>query len=144
MYAALARRIAVTARTTILIVLGGLTTAAFAAVSGPYALLAAVSIAAGMVRGNLTLLQATAVTDRWGTTHYGRLSGLLAAPATTAAAMAPIAGAVLAAPLGGYSHVFVLLAIISMTAAFTAAWTTPDADNRPRSEQRTRPAPGSS
>ncbi|GAA4944206.1 hypothetical protein GCM10023238_07790 [Streptomyces heliomycini] len=99
-----------TARTTILIALGGLTTAAFAAVSGPYALLVAVSIAAGMVRGNLTLLQATAVTDRWGTAHYGRLSGLLAAPATTAGrAMAPFAGAALAAPLGGYSHLFVFL-----------------------------------
>ncbi|MCM8549185.1 MFS transporter [Streptomyces sp. STCH 565 A] len=134
LYAALARRTAVAARTTILIALGGLTTAAFAAVSSPYALLVAVSIAAGMVRGNLTLLQATAVTDRWGTTRYGRLSGLLAAPATTAAAIAPFAGAVLAAPLGGYSHLFVLLALTSLAAALIAAWTTPDADNRPRSE----------
>ncbi len=73
-----------------------MTTAAFAATPGPYALLIAVSIVAGMVRGNLTLLQATAITDRWGTTHYGRLSGLLAAPATTAAALAPFAGAALA------------------------------------------------
>lgn len=52
---------------------------------------------AGMVRGNRTVFQATAATDRWGTTHYGRLSGLLAAPATTAAALAPFAGAALAA-----------------------------------------------
>ncbi|GAA2427545.1 hypothetical protein GCM10010255_82640 [Streptomyces coeruleofuscus] len=36
---------------------------------GPYGLLIAVSGVAGMVRGNLTLLQATAITDRWGTTH---------------------------------------------------------------------------
>ncbi|MFD6191814.1 MFS transporter [Streptomyces sp. NPDC060275] len=134
LYAALARRTAVTVRTTILIALGGLTTAAFAAVSGPYALLVAVSIAAGMVRGNLTLLQATAVTDRWGTAHYGRLSGLLAAPATTAAALAPFAGAALAAPLGGYSHLFVFLAAISMIAASTAVWTSPDTDNQARSE----------
>ena len=49
---------------------------------GPTPLLVAVAVLAGMVRGNLTLLQATAVTDRWGTTHYGRLSGLLGAPAT--------------------------------------------------------------
>ncbi len=134
LYAALARRTAVAARTTTLIALGGLTTAAFAAVSGPYAVLVAVSVAAGMVRGNLTLLQATAVTDRWGTAHYGRLSGLLAAPATTAAATAPFAGAVLATPLGGYSHLFVLLALTSLAAAPVAAWTTPDADNRPGSE----------
>ncbi|AXQ53221.1 MFS transporter [Streptomyces koyangensis] len=59
LYAALARRTTATAWTTILIACGGLTTAAYAAVPGPYALLIAVSVVAGMVRGNLTLLQAT-------------------------------------------------------------------------------------
>ncbi|MFB7116163.1 MFS transporter [Streptomyces sp. NPDC056291] len=125
LYATLARRTTVTTRTTILIALGGLTTAAFAAVPGPYALLIAVSIAAGMVRGNLTLLQATAITDRWGATHYGRLSGLLAAPATTAAALAPFAGTAMAVPIGGYGPLFCLLAAISMAAALTAPWTGP-------------------
>ncbi|WUT48848.1 MFS transporter [Streptomyces pseudovenezuelae] len=110
-------------RTTILIALGGLTTAAFAAAPGPYALLIAVSVVAGMVRGNLTLLQATAITDRWGATHYGRLSGLLAAPATTAAALAPFAGAALATPLGGYGPLFLLLATVSVAAALSAPWT---------------------
>ncbi|NVI33190.1 MFS transporter [Streptomyces albidoflavus] len=123
LYAALARRTASMARTTILITLGGLTTAAFAAVPGPYGLLIVVSVVAGMVRGNLTLLQATAVTDRWGTTHYGRLSGLLAAPAHTAAALAPFAGAALAVPLGGYGPLFILLAAISLAAALIAPWT---------------------
>ncbi|GHE28893.1 MFS transporter [Streptomyces cellulosae] len=123
LYAALARRTTPTARTTILIALGGLTTSAFAATPGPYVLLIAVSIVAGMVRGNLTLLQATAITDRWGATHYGRLSGLLAAPATTAAALAPFAGAALAVPLGGYEPLFVLLAIVSVAAALIAPWT---------------------
>ncbi|GED89831.1 MFS transporter [Streptomyces sp. 6-11-2] len=123
LYATLARRTTVTARTTILVTLGGLTTAAFAAVSGPYALLIAVSVMAGMVRGNLTLLQATAITDRWGTTHYGHLSALLAAPATTAAALAPFAGAALAVPLGGYGLLFCLLAAASMIAALIAPWT---------------------
>ncbi|MFI8221326.1 MFS transporter [Streptomyces sp. NPDC085932] len=123
LYAALARRTTATARTTILIALGALTTVAFAAAAGPYALLIAVSIVAGMVRGNLTLLQATAIIDRWGTTHYGRLSGLLAAPATTAAALAPFAGAALAVPLGGYEPLFFLLATISLAAALIAPWT---------------------
>ncbi|GHG01671.1 MFS transporter [Streptomyces albogriseolus] len=130
LYATLARRTAVATRTTTLIAAGGITTVAFAAVPGPYALLIVVSLAAGMVRGNLTLLQATAITDRWGATHYGRLSGLLAAPATTAAALAPFAGAMLAAPLGGYSHLFALLAVISMATAVTAPWTVP-ADDTP-------------
>ncbi|MFD9058259.1 MFS transporter [Streptomyces albidoflavus] len=129
-YAALARRTTATARTTILIALGALTTAAFAAVPGPYALLIATSVLAGMVRGNLTLLQATAVTDRWGTAHYGRLSGLLAAPAHTAAALAPFVGAVLAVPLGGYSPLFSLLAAVSVAAALIAPWTGTDAVRR--------------
>lgn len=56
-----------------------------------------------MAHGNLTLLlQATAVTDRWGATHCGTLSGLSAPAATVAAAIAPWAGASLAQTLGGY------------------------------------------
>ncbi|WP_410469230.1 hypothetical protein [Streptomyces europaeiscabiei] len=74
-------------------------------------------------------MKATAITDRWGATHYGRLSGLLAAPATIAAALAPFAGAMLAAPLGGYSHLFVLLAVISMATAVTGPWAAPPDDN---------------
>lgn len=123
LYATLARRTTATTRTTTLIALGAITTAAFAAVPGPYALIIAVSITAGMVRGNLTLLQATAITDRWGTTHYGRLSGLLSAPAHTATALAPFAGAALAVPLGGYETLFLLLTAISLTAALIAPWT---------------------
>ncbi|MGZ3119792.1 MFS transporter [Streptomyces sp. H62] len=123
LYAALARRTTATARATVLIALGGLTTVSMAAAPGPYALIIAVSVVAGMVRGNLTLLQATAITDRWGTVHYGRLSGLLAAPAHTAAALAPFAGAALAGPLGGYGPLFFLLAAVSMAAALITPWT---------------------
>lgn len=120
LYGAVARRTDVTARTVTLIALGSLTTAAFALVPGPYALLIALSVVAGMVRGNLTLLQATAVTDRWGTTHYGRLSGLLAAPTITASAVAPFAGAALAVPLGGYPQLFGALAPLSALASLAA------------------------
>ncbi|WP_431789321.1 MFS transporter [Streptomyces sp. G9] len=137
LYATLSRRTTVTARTTILIALGGLTTAAFAAVPGPYVLLIAVSILAGAVRGNLTLLQATAITDRWGATHYGRLSGLLAAPATTAAALAPFAGAALAVPLGGYGPLFALLAGLPLIAVLFTAWTNPVERSNP-ADKRTR------
>ncbi|WP_460060813.1 MFS transporter [Streptomyces sp. YKOK-I1] len=120
LYATLARHTGVTTRTVTLITLGGATTATFATVSGPFPLLVGIAIAAGMVRGNLTLLQATAVTDRWGSTHYGRLSGLLAAPATIASALAPFAGAALAGPLGGYPGLFAMLALASAAAAFLA------------------------
>ncbi|MEV4445595.1 MULTISPECIES: MFS transporter [Streptomyces] len=121
LYATLASRTGVTTRTVALITLGGTTTAAFAMVSGPFPLLVGIAVAAGMVRGNLTLLQATAVTDRWATTHYGRLSGLLAAPATIASALAPFAGAALVGPLGGYPGLFIALALASAAAALFAA-----------------------
>ncbi|MFE1440127.1 MFS transporter [Streptomyces sp. NPDC058739] len=122
-YASLARRTGTTARTVVLIALGALTTAALAVVPGPYGLLLVVSVAAGVVRGNLTLLQATAITDRWGTTHYGRLSGILSAPAMTASALAPFAAALLAPPLGGTPQLFGLLAALAATAALVAAGT---------------------
>ncbi|MEV6247647.1 MFS transporter [Streptomyces sp. NPDC051742] len=131
LYATLARRLGVTARTTALIGLGGLTTAALATVAGPYALLIAVSVLAGVVRGNLTLLQATAVTDRWGSAHYGRLSGLLGAPGHVAAALAPFAGAMLAGPLGGYPALFALLSALSAIAAVTALGTRPPRGRTP-------------
>ncbi|SBU92201.1 Predicted arabinose efflux permease, MFS family [Streptomyces sp. Ncost-T6T-1] len=129
LYATLARRTSPTTRTIALVALGAVTTAALALTPGPYALLVALSVAAGTVRGNLTLLQATAITDRWGTTHYGRLSGLLAAPTTTAAAIAPFAGAVAAAPLGGYPQLFIALAAVSAAACIAALKTSPP---RPR------------
>ncbi|MFD7962722.1 MFS transporter [Streptomyces zaomyceticus] len=123
LYAPLARHTGTTVRTTTLIALGALTTAALAVTPGPYGLVIAVSIAAGMVRGNLTLLQATAITDRWGTRHYGRLSALLSAPAMTASALAPVAAATLASVLGGYPELFGVLAGLGAASAVVATAT---------------------
>ncbi|MFC9915814.1 MFS transporter [Streptomyces sp. NPDC059862] len=120
LYASLARRSTPTLRTVVLIAAGGVTTAALGLIPGPIPLLVALAVAAGMVRGNLTLLQATAVSDRWGLAHYGSLSGLLAAPATIAAALAPWAGSSLADTLGGHSRLFTLLALSSLFAAALA------------------------
>ncbi|MFD4108421.1 MFS transporter [Streptomyces sp. NPDC058650] len=121
LYATLARRTGTTTRTVVLIALGSLTTAALALTPGPYGLVTALSVAAGVVRGNLTLLQATAITDRWGATHYGTLSGLLSAPAMTASALAPFAAALLAPTLGGYPSLFAVLAGAAGAAALVAA-----------------------
>ncbi|MER7000424.1 MFS transporter [Streptomyces sp. NPDC000410] len=123
LYASLARHTGTTTRTVVLVALGALTTVVLAITPGPYGLLIAVSVAAGMVRGNLTLLQATAITDRWGTTHYGRLSGLLSAPAMIASALAPFASALLAPPLGGYPELFAVLAGFAGAAALVASGT---------------------
>ncbi|MER5385573.1 MFS transporter [Streptomyces sp. NPDC002688] len=120
LYATLSRTTSATARTATLIAAGGATTAALALVHGPIPLLILLAVLAGVVRGNLTLLQATAISDRWGTSHYGRLSGLLSAPATVAAALAPWAGAALAGSLGGYDGLFVALAALSAAAAALA------------------------
>ncbi|WP_328941864.1 MFS transporter [Streptomyces sp. NBC_00250] len=120
LYAPLARHTCTTTRTVVLVALGGLTTAALAITPGPHGLLIAVSIAAGMVRGNLTLLQATAITDRWGVQHYGKLSGILSAPAMTASALAPFAAALLAPPLGGYPNLFAVLAGLAGAAALVS------------------------
>ncbi|MFG2234494.1 MFS transporter [Streptomyces sp. NPDC048723] len=123
LYASLSARTSVTTRTATLIALGGATTAALALTPGPVPLLVILAVLAGVVRGNLTLLQATAVTDRWGTAQYGRLSGLLGAPAHIAAALAPWAGAVLAGPLGGHQNLFLLLAALSLVATILSLGT---------------------
>ncbi|MFJ8661215.1 MFS transporter [Streptomyces sp. NPDC093795] len=125
LYSTLATRVTVTCRTTVLIALGGATTVALALVPGPIPLLVLFSVLAGVVRGNLTLLQATAVTDRWGTTHYGQLSALLTAPATIAAALAPWAGVALAGLLGGYGGLFLALSGSSFAAALLATRAAP-------------------
>jgi len=125
LYSALANRTRATTHTAVLIALGGTTTALLATVPGPIPLLIAIAILAGAVRGNLTLLQATAATDRWGTTAYGRLSALLAAPPTVARALAPWTTAALATALGGYPALFTAFAVASLLAALLALRTSP-------------------
>ena len=60
------------------------TTGLVAVLTGLAGLVAAV-VLAGVVRGLLTLVQATAVSERWGISHYGRLTGVLSAPVTMTA-----------------------------------------------------------
>ena len=71
----------------------------------------------GLARGAYTLVQATAVTDRWGRRSYGRLNGVLTAPALVASAVAPFAGAALADLLGSYAAAFLVLAGVAGVAA---------------------------
>jgi len=71
------------------------------------------AIAAGMARGVFTLVQATAVTDRWGRRYYGHLTGLLSAPMTITMALAPFTGAALAELLGSYAAAFLVLGAVA-------------------------------
>ncbi len=124
-YGTLARVVGVRARTVGVLAVCATATALFGVLPGPASALVAAAMLAGAARGIFTLLQATAVTDRWGSVHYGRLNGLVSAPSTFATAVAPWAGAALAAPLGGYPGVFVLLAGVALVAAALAVGSVP-------------------
>jgi MFS family permease len=124
-YGRLSARTSLRTRTVLVLLMGALTIVALGLLPGPAGLLVAASILAGTTRGILTLLNATAVSDRWGTQHYGRLNGLLSAPITFAQALAPAAGAALAGVMAGYSAVCVLLAGITVAATLLAALATP-------------------
>ena len=115
----------------VILALTAIATALLAVLPGPVALLIAAAMLAGAARGVFTLLQATAITDRWGAVHYGRLNGLLSAPALLATALAPWAGAALAQVLGGYPAVFAVLAGLAALAAVLATGSTPP--HQPRS-----------
>ena len=124
-YPALARRLGVRPRTLIIFGLAALGTATLAVVPGPTAALIAVTMIAGVARGIGTLLQATAVPDRWGALAYGRISGMMAAPVTFASALAPWIGTSLALLVGGYPAMFGVLAVIAIVAVILLAFSVP-------------------
>ena len=122
-YGPLAARTTPTGRTVALIGFSALTIGLLGALTGPSAALIAAAVGLGAVRGACTLLQATAVADRWGTARYGTLSGFFAAPITAATALAPWAGTALAEAVGSYAGAFSLLAVV-VAAAAALAWRT--------------------
>ncbi|MDT0348331.1 MFS transporter [Pseudonocardia charpentierae] len=126
-YGRLTRATGVRTRSVLILALAAVATALLAVLPGPTSLLIAAAVLAGAVRGVFTLLQATAISDRWGAAHYGRLNGLLSAPALLATALAPWAGAALAQGLGSYPAVFWVLAGTAALAAVLATGSTPAA-----------------
>jgi cyanate permease len=124
-YGVLERVTRVRSRTVGVLGLCAATTALYGILPGPASALVAVAMVTGAARGIFTLLQATAVTDRWGSVYYGRLNGVLSAPSTLATAVSPWAGAALAAPLGGYPGVFLLLAAVALVAAVAGLGSVP-------------------
>ncbi len=116
-YARFARATSVTGRGVIVLTGVSLATSALALAPRAATLLIALGMVLGLMRGIYTLIQATAVTDRWGPSSYGRLNGILTAPALAAAAVAPFAGAALAELLGSYSNAFLALGGLAAVAA---------------------------
>jgi MFS family permease len=107
-------------RITAVVVVGGVCVAVLGLVPGPVGLLVAVAVAAGGARGMHTLLQASAVSDRWGTASFGRINGVFSAPMTVAVALSPAGGVVLAELVGGFGAAFVVLGAIAVVAGAVA------------------------
>ncbi|WP_163510598.1 MFS transporter [Fodinicola acaciae] len=124
-YSPVLARVSAVPRTVAVLAAGVATTALLALVPGPPVVLVAVAILAGMARGLYTLVQATAISDRWGAAAYGRLNGILSAPVTIATAIAPGAGAVIATGVGGYPVLFGILAVVCTAGAIAATLTSP-------------------
>jgi MFS family permease len=110
-YGPVLTRFSARARTVGTLAAASLTTLALAVVHDPVVVVCALSFAAGTARGIFTLIQATAVSDRWGTEDFGARNGILSGAVMAAAAFAPWVGTLLASALGGYAAAFVVLAI---------------------------------
>lgn len=124
-YARFAAATGVTIRGVIVVTAVAVLTAALALSPPVTLLLAAISLALGLARGLWTLVHATAVTDRWGPASYGRLNGVLTAPALAASAAAPFVGALLATATGSYAAAFLVLAGVAALGAALLAATSP-------------------
>ncbi len=91
-----------------------------ALVPGPPWLLIVIGMAAGAVRGAQTLVQGSAVADRWGTRNYGSINGVFAAPITTVAAFGPSLGPLVATAVGGYETMALAMAGVACIALIAA------------------------
>lgn len=109
-YGPVISRLGPTARAQVTV--GGVvaTTGALAVWQSPWVLVCVLTFASGTVRGIFTLIQATAVVDRWGVGDIGHRNGILTGASTVVSAFAPWVGAVLAAVLGSYDATFAVLA----------------------------------
>ncbi|GAA4820920.1 MFS transporter [Nocardioides caeni] len=113
-YARIEAASGVTARTRLVFAAVAVTTGSLAVVNGPAVALFGLSFAAGAARGVYTLVQATAVTDRWGTASYASLNGIVSAALLVAGAAAPWAGTAVAEASGSHALAFGLLTAIAL------------------------------
>lgn len=89
-------------------------------VRGPPWLLITVGVLAGSIRGAGTLVQASAVADRWGTRNYGAINGAFAAPVTIAGAVTPALGPLVAAGTGSFAAMALVMAGVAVLGALIA------------------------
>jgi MFS family permease len=124
-YGPVVARLPVRPRTVAVVVAGAFTTLALAVSAGSLFLACAASFAAGTARGIFTLIQATAVADRWGTRAVGARTAVLSGGVMAAAAFAPWVGTLLAELTGGFPTAFVVLALLAAVAAVLVRATPP-------------------
>lgn len=110
LYTPVFARLPITSRTATVLGTASVTTVLLALTAGSFVAACGASFAAGTARGIFTLIQATAVTDRWGTRSYGRRTAILSGGVMTASAFAPWVGSILASITGGYATAFACLA----------------------------------
>lgn len=122
-YPRLSRRLPAPARAALVLGVGALMLAVLAAFPGVLALVVVATIVAGAARGIYTLLQATSVSDRWGTRSFGSLNGIATVPTTAAMVGAPAGGAYLAELVGSYTTAFYVLAGMTLLGALIALGT---------------------
>jgi MFS family permease len=91
-------------------------------VPGPVSLLIVLGVLAGAIRGAQTLVNASAVADRWGTSNYGAINGVFAAPVTILTALAPAIGPLVAAAVGTFSGMALVMAGVALVGAIIARW----------------------
>lgn len=122
-YSRLAARTTPVSRASMVAAAVGVATALVAVAPAQTSWLFIASALVGMTRGVFTLVQATAVTDRWGVARFGQMNSVLTAPVLLASAIAPFAGSALADVVGGQQNAFFILAALAFVGALTAAST---------------------
>lgn len=123
-YTAILTRLSLRARTLMAFAFLTVGTAALAFTSGPLALLIMFSVISGIGRGVATLLQATAIPDRWGSKSYGHLSGILSMTGLLSMAVGPWAGSSLAEVTGSYGNAFAVFAGLACVGTVLMAFST--------------------
>jgi len=116
-YSRLAAVTAPRTRSRAVLAVVALTTVGLAEIHQPLMIVAALAFLGGTARGLFTLVQATAVSDRWGPERYGARNGILSGATLAAAAFAPWVGALIAVAVGGYGPAFWCLAAGTALAA---------------------------
>lgn len=115
LYGRLARRVTVDPRTMLVFGAVAATTLLFGIVPGPLGALFVLSFLVGGARGIHTLVQATAVADRWGTAHFASLNAVAMLPVTVVAAVSPWVATTVAVRLDSHATTFLLLAAVAAT-----------------------------